>query len=890
MSKKIEGEKAKIQKLIGYNEDDDYSNDDDDDDDDERANDNDDDDDDDDDDDGYDEDNPVQRGGKVVTRGQKAAASAGASLPSSPTVPNLPSSPTTTTVAAATLPTLPPLPPSPTPIAGTTRETEEEIERGKEEGKMIEPEGEPEGATEGVTEGMEGEMEGREEEVESGKDGGEGERTEDERGANPEGMGNEDETPGEEGFFVIQPSKTKIFGRQCGVNYSLIPTRRLASSVDYDEQLARLSAAIEVLVGEKMRTNRQFSRGIKLHVSISVLYDVLRDEELIDTPTFHFSLKSTTILSEGEIEEALSTITQSLRECILDRKARGSGFLFRLIQTATVSMCQFVPLKGGRYLPLPPALSCRRGLLNIKTRDDKCILDAIAAHKHPATVNKSRASHYSKYRSEINSEGVVFPITLAGLNRLEFLNPDLSLNVYSYGYLPRLLRKTPDRKKGYSTLTFYPWRISKRRSGSNLTEVNLLMFTEAGDEAHPNNELDTPREEHVRHMALITDLSSLTRAARTSYKGKSLVCRYCLVHFYSSRRLADHDRLCKEANPVAVRMPDPGAKMKFESPDKSYQLPFWIVADFECSLIRRKTAENKVETPLPPNSARKFPWIVFPSEVKHVARCRKCAVTRPCEDISQSTVKLCHLQMFSWGYLIVSADRKRDFPFRYQQSPDCNEGFLVSLKRDMIKLYSLLRKNYPLTISPRQRKEFNEAQKCALCGEAFKSSRDKHRDHQHDKPPPSRKRKWRPLFEKNPIRRRPWPGRSSDDGETSSLDSDGICRPGWCIFHPHLTFSDGGCSCRSTPDSDAKGCEREKRKKKFTKRRKKVRKKKDGEGLTGTNAGGGEGIPGTSGRGREEESSSEESDGEESDTNYRAPLCFKCNCRWVRRMRKGKGR
>ena len=205
-----------------------------------------------------------------------------------------------------------------------------------------------------------------------------------------------------------------------------------------------------------------------------------------------------------------------------------------------------------------------------------------------------------------------------------------------------------------------------------------------------------------------------------------------MQHFTRESLFEQHIPLCAKIDSLAAtRLPARGSVMYFSGHKQQLRLSYFICCNFETSLIHHAHVSNYPEKALSEGVPRRYGWILFPTEKSHAENCRRCSMTRPCEFICQSSEKLCRLSMFSWAYVIVSADGQQDFPLRVEQSPNCASSFLASLRDDMTLLYKELRKYHPITISKVQRKEFSAAQRCLLCGETFKSSQDKHRDHAH---------------------------------------------------------------------------------------------------------------------------------------------------------------
>ena len=173
--------------------------------------------------------------------------------------------------------------------------------------------------------------------------------------------------------------------------------------------------------------------------------------------------------------------------------------------------------------------------------------------------------------------------------------------------------------------------------------------------------------------------------------------------------------------------------MQFSADRSRHRSPFFISLDFETRICKAPSVARRVETALPPGAPRKFNWITFESENQHALQCSKCVATKPCSEIQQSTEIMSHLSIFSFCYKIVSASGKHDYPLRVNQSPNCAEEFLRSLKEDMTSLYKQLRVNNPITISNEQLRQFHLQERCGICSTKFSDlpKSFKHRDHDH---------------------------------------------------------------------------------------------------------------------------------------------------------------
>ena len=72
----------------------------------------------------------------------------------------------------------------------------------------------------------------------------------------------------------------------------------------------------------------------------------------------------------------------------------GSGWIIELIESQYINISTYRPLSGSSYMDLPVELrSPRKGLINIKNKDEKCFLWCHVRHinllnKHPERIQK----------------------------------------------------------------------------------------------------------------------------------------------------------------------------------------------------------------------------------------------------------------------------------------------------------------------------------------------------------------------------------------------------------------------------------------------------------------------------------------------------------------------
>ena len=69
----------------------------------------------------------------------------------------------------------------------------------------------------------------------------------------------------------------------------------------------------------------------------------------------------------------------------------------------------------------------------MRNSDEKCFLWSVLACLHPVAKNANQISHYRKYESTLNTDGLKFPLPTKDIPRFKAQNPTVSINVLSLG-------------------------------------------------------------------------------------------------------------------------------------------------------------------------------------------------------------------------------------------------------------------------------------------------------------------------------------------------------------------------------------------------------------------------------------------------------------------------
>ena len=263
--------------------------------------------------------------------------------------------------------------------------------------------------------------------------------------------------------------------------------------------------------------------------------------------TAFFNGKAKTITKADDIEHELNMSRQEILNLIDKWVSEGSGWVIDRIDSHYINVTTYTPLHGSSYIELPTELkNPKKGLINMKNKDDKCLRWCHIRHLNPQEKDPQRIKKEDKKMvNELNYDGIEFPVSQKHYNKVEKQN-NIRINVFGY-------------EKGQP----FPIHISKETFED---QMNLLLIT----------------EDEKKHYVLIKDFNAFMYN-QSKHKERKHFCMYCLQCFSSERILANHVNNCLTINGAqAINMPKQGENiLKFNNFHKQLPVPFVIYADFE---------------------------------------------------------------------------------------------------------------------------------------------------------------------------------------------------------------------------------------------------------------------------------------------------------------------
>ena len=180
--------------------------------------------------------------------------------------------------------------------------------------------------------------------------------------------------------------------------------------------------------------------------------------------TAFFNGKAKTITEPNDIEPELSMSRQEILNVIDKWVSEGSGWVIDPIDSHYINVTTYKPLHGSSYVELPTELrNPKKGLINIKNKDDECFRWCHIRHLNPQEKDPQRIKKEDKKMiNELNYDGIDFRLSQKHYNKVEKQN-SIRINVF-----------------GYEDGQPFPIHISKETFED---QINLLLITK-GEKKH----------------------------------------------------------------------------------------------------------------------------------------------------------------------------------------------------------------------------------------------------------------------------------------------------------------------------------------------------------------------------------------------------------------------
>ena len=162
-------------------------------------------------------------------------------------------------------------------------------------------------------------------------------------------------------------------------------------------------------------------KGFKFIEMLKVTFDSKTGKRVSIYKTVFFNGKAKTITKADDIEHELNMSRQEILNLIDKCVSESLGWVIDRIDSHYINVTTYTPLHGSSYIELPTELrNPKKGLINIKNKDDKCFRWCHIRHLNSQEKNPERINKVDKEMiNELNYDGIEFPVSQKHYNKVE---------------------------------------------------------------------------------------------------------------------------------------------------------------------------------------------------------------------------------------------------------------------------------------------------------------------------------------------------------------------------------------------------------------------------------------------------------------------------------------
>ena len=172
------------------------------------------------------------------------------------------------------------------------------------------------------------------------------------------------------------------------------------------------------------------TKGFKYQITVK---DLLKKYKLNGNTEFalgYFNSVTKTVINQRfRVENSFQEILYMIDVWINN----GSGWIVESIESQYINISTYRLLSGSSYMDLPAELkSPRKGLINVKNKDQKCFLWCHVRHINPSKEHPERIKKTDKKIAEkLDYDGIEFPVQEKDFNKIEVKN-NICINLSGY--------------------------------------------------------------------------------------------------------------------------------------------------------------------------------------------------------------------------------------------------------------------------------------------------------------------------------------------------------------------------------------------------------------------------------------------------------------------------
>ena len=195
----------------------------------------------------------------------------------------------------------------------------------------------------------------------------------------------------------------------------------------------------------KIAINSQLNemKGLKYVETLKVTFKKQSDNKKV-YKTAYFNSSAQTIINHTEIANSLQLSKQQILNKVAQWISEGSGWTIKSVDSHYLNIVKYKPMNGSSYIQLPEQLNNKKGLINLKNKDNKCFRWCHIRHLNPQEKDPQRIKKSDKeYVNKLDYSDIEFPVTIKQVNKIEKKN-NIRINVLvmkKSNYSPFIFRK-----------------------------------------------------------------------------------------------------------------------------------------------------------------------------------------------------------------------------------------------------------------------------------------------------------------------------------------------------------------------------------------------------------------------------------------------------------------
>ena len=160
------------------------------------------------------------------------------------------------------------------------------------------------------------------------------------------------------------------------------------------DSLFLAKSSIINLFKDILREKRGFKYNLEIKVTLKRWNNAINR---FDIETIYIRSEPVTVTNQ---RFNLSTSYEKLKNILDIWTGQGSGWIVNKIEDIHIKICNYDPLSGSSYIPLPPELNnSMKGLINLKNKDVKCFKWCHIRFINPQSKNSDRINKQDKKNS-----------------------------------------------------------------------------------------------------------------------------------------------------------------------------------------------------------------------------------------------------------------------------------------------------------------------------------------------------------------------------------------------------------------------------------------------------------------------------------------------------------